>query len=302
MLELNGPDPGRHKEHPRPLRRASRPALLARRTGICLMALLAGWTAGCGNGSSILPPLGGPDLKKEGGFTILLATLATPDHVEQAKYYKKMTEKDTGWDDLYIVHEADHSSLYRGKYSSADTARIDLEKAKEYVTPVDVPVFAQAMIVPLPGQDIGPAEWNLKNVDGAFTVVVAEFYNDAAKRISGRKQYAVDNCRDLREKGQETYFYHGPVKSLVCIGNFPEASYPAVTEAGKLSRVIRDPRIHQIFESFPNLAVNGYQEIIYIDPREGRKQKLFTRSYLMAIPKEGSFETTLDRSGNAESR
>ena len=266
-----------------------------------LMALLPAWLAGCGEGS-MLASLGGPDLDKEGGFTILLAVLATPDHVEQAKNYKENTEKDTDWDGLYIVHEAAHSDLYRGRYASAKTARGDLAKAKEYLTPIGVPVFARAMIVPLGGEDIGPAEWNLKNVEGAFTVVVAEFYNDPARGISGRKQYAVDNCRDLREKGYDAYFYHGPVKSLICIGNFPESSYPAVAEAGEVSRVIRDPRIDRIFEAFPSLAVNGYQEIIYLDPREGRKQKVFTRIYLMAIPKEDDFETTFNRSGDAESR
>ena len=250
----------------------------------------------------MLPALGGGDLSNEGGFTILLAVLTVPDHVKQAKHYKENTEKDTDWDGLYIVHEAAHSDLYWVRYASAKAARDDLAKAKKYLTPIGVPVFAQAMIVPLPGKDIGPAEGNLKNASGAFTVVVAELYNDSARGISGRKQYAVDNCRDLREKGYEAYFHHGPVISLICIGNFPESSYPAVEEGGEVSRVIRDPRIDQIFEAFPNLAVNGYQEIIYLDPHEGRKQKLFTRSYLMAIPKEDDFETTFNRSGDAESR
>ncbi len=265
------------------------------------MALLPVWLAGCGD-RPILQPFGRPNVGKEGGFTIRLAVLTTPNHVDQAKDYKEKTEQDTAWDGLYVVHEAAHSDLYWSHYSSTDAARANLAKAKEYRTPIGVQVFARAMIVPLPGKYIGPAEWNLKKVQGAFTVVIAEFYNDPDRGISGRQQYAVDNCRDLREKGYETYFHHGPVKSLVCIGNFPESSYPVVEEAGKVTRAIRDPRINQVFEAFPNLAVNGYQEIIYLDPHEGRKQKVFTRSYLMGIPKEDDFETTFDRSGDAESR
>jgi len=284
---------------PRP-RKLSGPILSATCAHIALTVLLAGCPAGCSE-HSVLPPLGKVDSGKEGGFTILLAVLTGPNHVELAKDYKRKTQQDAGWDGLYIVHEADHSDLYWGRYASAAAARADLAKAKKYRTPIGVPVFARAIIVPLPGEDIGPAEWNLKNVDGAFTVVIAEFYNDPDRGISGRKQYAVDNCRDLREKGYESYFYHGPVKSLVCIGSFPESSYPAVTEAGQVRRVIRDQRIHQIFQAFPNLAVNGYQEIIYLDPHKGRKQKVFTRSYIMAIPKEENSEP-FDRSSDAESR
>ncbi|MCK4601267.1 MAG: hypothetical protein KAU28_02295, partial [Phycisphaerae bacterium] len=85
----------------------------------------------------------------EGDHTILLYVLSDPaTHIEQAKYYKQATEKDADWKGLFIVHKADYSSLYWGRYKTLQAAQVNLEKAKGYRTPVGVPIFAKAIVVP----------------------------------------------------------------------------------------------------------------------------------------------------------
>lgn len=233
--------------------------------------------------------------------TILLALLDHPDyHVQDAKYWKESAQKQTGWRDLYVIHEDGFSKLYRGKYSSLSKAQAGLAEARRFRTkpsdeaPDGVTVFARARIVPAPGIDMGPAEWMLANdtPDVRYTLVVAEFYSQPGYREP--EKYAVEYCTQLRGEGHEAFLYHTPAKSHVTIGDFPESSYQMVTSQqtsrefahrGWALPDIPDPKLKQLVREFPELAINGRRNIIrHVNPMTGQQEEFADPSFIMAIP------------------
>jgi len=228
---------------------------------------------------------------KDGDFTILLNVCRGPgSHVNQAKYYRKATEQHARWKYLFIVHKENHSLLCWGKYKAVADARANLKKAKAYRTPANVPVYAKAIIVPLPGKEKpGPKEWDLANAPGKFsyTVLVAEFHDVSEANYVGSRRFAVDYCRQLRSKGLQAHYKHDPESSIVTIGLFERSAVTLVKQGKRLQRVPRDPRIKGIFKQFPDLAVNGRQKLITtINPKTRKTQKLPAPTYLMEIPRE----------------
>jgi len=229
-------------------------------------------------------PAAPPQTQQE-GYTILLYLFDGPDHAGQALRYKQNTQADTGWSDLYVVHAEGHSTLYRGTYPTAAAARGDLRRVKAYRTKMKIQPYKQALVMPLPGKDIGPPEWDLRNAAGRYTLVVGLFKDDPARNIAAPKQYAVDNVRDLRGQGLEAYFLHEGAQSLVTVGSFPESSYPEVRGADrKFSREIADPKLKDLMKRFPYLAVNGYQEIIRLKSKSAPEQTGVSGSYVLEIP------------------
>jgi len=235
-------------------------------------------------------------------YTILLYVLDRPQyHVQDAKYWKESAEEQTGWRDLYVVHEASESKLYRGKYNKLSKAESDLAKARQFRTrsteeaPSGVPVFLTARIVPAPGMDLGPPEWRLvnKTQETRYTLVVAEFHSEGG--FNEPEHYAVDYCRELRDKGYEAYLHYTPVKSYVTIGDFPETSYQMVTtrqaseelhHRGWALPTIPDPKLKKLVQDFPELAVNGRRVIIReVNPMTGEKQEFAEPSFIMDIPR-----------------
>lgn len=268
-------------------------------------------------GSSVLS--GDSSRSAEGDFTILLRAFAGPNHVENANYYLKETCRRTDWRGLEVVHKEGRSELLWGRYGTIEDAQANLRRAKTWRPREDaICVYGRALVVPLPGSDPGPAEWDLVNAGGVYTVAVAKFVNlpaqGMAPAVTTRKQDAVDYCRRLRNAGVEAYYHHGPGHSLVTIGTFGEKavdSVPAnIEQVGGTERVtfaekIRDTRMRRILREYPKLAVNGREEIRKVrDPVTGQVTRQVTPSYPFRIPEqeEVSGAGGLDRIGDTEPR
>ena len=229
---------------------------------------------------------------KEGNFTILLYICRGDGmpHTEQAKLYKANTEKYAKWDNLFIVHKEDHSLLFWGKYARLDDAQPNLKKAKEYLTPAKIKVYAKAIIVPLPGkEDVGPPEWNLDNTDPnyAYTVLVAEFHDVPEEDYVGRRDFAVLYCKQLRDEGRLAFYRHGEIESVVTVGLFKKAAITDTPKDDKIIRTINDPLIPKLLDQFPKLAINGCEKILTIvDPKTKQLRKIPASTYLTPIPRE----------------
>ena len=229
---------------------------------------------------------------KDGNYTILLHMSRGEggQHIKRAKYYKTNTEKHAGWKYLFVVHRADHSLLYWGRYKALEDARPNLRKAKAYRTPAGIAVYAQAMIVPVPGtEDLGPPEWNLANVTQpyVYTVMRAVFYDVPEANYIGRRRFAVDYCKQLRRQNVEAYYKHDPAQSIVTIGRFGPSAVVEIKRGKKTERVVRDGRIKAVFKRFPHLAVNGRQKMLQmVNAKTGKKQQVPASTYLMEIPRE----------------
>lgn len=222
---------------------------------------------------------------QEDHYTILLSIHRDPlNHIRNANHYQRLLTEQVGWRGLRIIHKAGHSELFWGRYRSPKQAEPNLKTAKAYRAANGMPVFAQAIIVPVPGKDIGAPEWNLKNVSASYSLLVAVFKNDPERNYFGRRRNAVYSCRGLRKKGYEAYFYHDKVVSHVTIGAFGSRSISKRgADGGEIK--IKDPAIKKLQAEFSNLIINGNTICdIITDPFTGEKIRLTKKTYMVHIP------------------
>ena len=287
----------------------------AANTYIAALILAGGWVAGGCERRELqptAPAVGGTVAAEEAEsgdqYTILLYAYGGPDHAARVSEYKAKTEEHAGWRGLWIVQKTGRSELYWGRYPAIKAAQKDLAKARAYRTPTGVAVYANAIILALPGKDIGPPEWNLRNATGAYTVMVAEFYNLPESKYYTRKADAVAYCRRLRDNGFEAYYLHGTVKSLVTVGAFPDSSIRMIREGDTIHPKILDARIEAILKhkQFEYLAVNGSKELVKMARLVDKTRVKVEAEYLRPIPihmpdkKEGDVPSGEDRPGHAE--
>ncbi len=222
-----------------------------------LSALVA--LAGCNGIPSLGPtPKPAPDADT---FSILLSVMTDPaNHVHHANHYKKVLSEGLHWKDLFVINKAGQSDLYWGRYASIAGAQKNLKRAKAHRTQIGTQPFAMATVVALPGEDIGPSEWNLRNADGTYTLLVAVFRNLPERKYMGRRRRAVDYCRALRDKGYDGYFYHDTYISHVTIGLFGDKAVEYYLDQGVQRTVVRERRVARLQKDFPALLVNGNVE------------------------------------------
>jgi len=276
-------------------------------TALRLACAAAGLLAGCdGAGPGLGPAFpGAAGLPVSGEYTIRLRTFSGPDHVQQAQQYKQRTEQYAKWTDLFIVHEDSYSALYWGRYPSPQAAEADLRRALAYRTPLNVPVFSRAAVAVVPGQQTENEPWKLTNAKGAYSVLVAVFFDMPDRNYLGRKEFALDYCRRLREAGLEAYYYHETSRSGVTVGAFPASSVEEVDQpGGQTHSTIRDPAIHKVLRDFPELAVNGSAERVRVfNPQTQRAEWVTQRSYVIRIPRKAAGDDgQTDRPGDAQPR
>lgn len=243
-------------------------------------------------------PRGAGDEPAQDAFTILLRVFSEPDHASRARQAKDDLQNNHKWKGVYAVTQADHSELFMGPYQSIEQARPDLDKAKAFTVGPGVQPFATAMTVPLPGANPGPAEWNLANCAGAYSLLVAVFENGPTENPPGYynrcKQDAVDYCRQLRESGEPAYYHHGVNKSSVTIGCFPDDSIRVRSERvrqpdGELVMVrkveVVDPGLQALQGRYSKLLLNGHTFFLTMRDAQGKAlSKREAETYPVRVP------------------
>jgi len=259
-----------------------------------LLAGCDGSTKLLGNSASVAP--------SDEEFTILLRTFTGPGHMQEAQRYKENTEQYAGWKNLYVVTKFNSSELYWGRYQTLDAAKPNIIRAHAYKTGVGIKPYPQALVLKIPGKDVGPAEYNLAFAKGSYTVQIAEFYNVPSANYVGRKNFAVEYCKQLRDQGEEAYFFHGLTKSIVTVGLFDESAFEnrKANSDAVVETYVKDQRINQIIAKHPLLAENGRKARIRVSKNETKTQWIEKRSYVIAVPKKE--ENEFDRDSNAQSR
>jgi len=222
------------------------------------------------------------DLVDEGGnVSVLLMSFHGRNHAQAAQSTLDNAKKHTGWEPLFLIHAGDHSGLYWGRYDTQAQAEPFLRRAKEYVAPSGESVFRGAILLPLPGRDLGPDQYNLLHAQGAYSVLVAVFQDIPERHYLGRKKRAVELCRKLRQQGKEAYFYHDEVRSGVTIGTFPASAvktrpvrkrHPQTGDTFiQHVKYIDSPEMKALVKEYPELLYCGNTEIRTIrDPKTGK--------------------------------
>lgn len=131
--------------------------------------------------------------------------------------------------------------------------------------------------------DEGPAEWNLKNVAGQWTLQVGVTY--PTQSLHNYKQAAVEWVRDLRSRGYEAYYYHDADRPLssICVGIFNDDAWTTDKEGRKgYSPKVNDLRDKEEFKY--NLE-NGHLVYIWVkNPETNQKERVPNISFLVEIP------------------
>jgi len=236
-------------------------------------------------------------------YTLLLCVTRGPGHVDSGIKAKGLATQGLAQEkDLLLVHKEDRSELYlRRTYSSDEAGRADLIRARTFrPAGAEQPVFSGAAIIPVLPEEFGPREWNLKNAGWQYeyTILVGEFEDSPEHRYVGKRvKDCVEHCRELRKRGFDAYYDHGPVRSLVTVGLFPETSVQQVVigwqrdRSGQnlpvLGQRIADPQIEKIMttKSPPLfcLAWNGHVQY-HKDPKGGSK-RVPVGSQVIQIPR-----------------
>ncbi|MDY7009364.1 MAG: hypothetical protein SVV80_01245 [Planctomycetota bacterium] len=257
---------------------------------LMLLAFLA--SAGCKwvrTDSSPSRSIAEPDALQEDHYSILLSVHNDPaNHVQHADYYKKVLTEEIGWRDVFVVHKGGHSEVFWGRYRTLKDAERNLKTAKEYRAANGAAIFAKAIVIPFPGKDTGPAEWNLNNAPESvyYSLLVSIFRDDPENNYVGRRRFAVDYCRRLREGGYEAYFQHGPAVSHVTIGAFGKKAVTVGKGPRGETMKINEPAIKLLQKDFEFLALNGrsVDEVIR-DQRTGKQIRLARKkTYLIRVP------------------
>jgi hypothetical protein len=250
-----------------------------------LIVLIVSLTTGCMN-------------RKEGEYTVLLTEFNHPAlHAKHGEMIKNATEHETGWDDVYLVHSSDVTTVYRGPYSSKWKASRAVEQSRKHYDAGGVPPFIRAKVVYLPPGGLGPEKWVLVNrtEDIRWTLFVAEYFN--VPGFDEREQYAVARCAELREEGYEAYYLHDVGRSYVTIGDFPEdayqlrfvsATYADDYEAVPIAeQVVTDPALSALTKAFPHLATNGQLVERTETMANGKTKETLEETYITEIPQRG---------------
>jgi hypothetical protein len=159
-------------------------------------------------------------------WTLYCASLAGPDRVTRMGQMKAYLMSKSPFKDWYVVHSERESTLFYGFYSTiekADSASArahdDRKRISEWKDETGERPFATCFLTPItPPTPIAPPEWNLASAPprAYWSVQIAAFKDNPQ-----RKEAAVSMVKQLREKGVEAYYYHGPSTSSVCVGTWP---------------------------------------------------------------------------------
>ncbi len=170
------------------------------------------------------PTFGASSRRPDVTYSVLLRVFTEPDHPAVAARWRDSLVSNLGWKELSVVMRGDFSMLYWGQFSSMDSANRQLAKAKAYRNQKNVAIFSTAAVTVLPGSDTEQAEWDLSKCPGKYSLLVADFQDVPQEGYVERLEDAVAYCRELRAKGYEAYYHHGPSTSSVTIGSFgPES-------------------------------------------------------------------------------
>ena len=132
---------------------------------------------------------------------------------------------------VHVVHEHNESRITYGPYSLGFNNKgvvqftpqmnRDLDLIRRLAVGDSYPFFT-AVKQPAVPASFGPPEWDLRRAKGRFTLQIGVFFNSPT--FSERKEAAVEWVKDLRARGFEAYYYHGPLKSTVTVGSFDRSA------------------------------------------------------------------------------
>ena len=212
----------------------------------------------------------GRSAERATGWAIRLRRFA--DKAAADTFARRLAER-AGFDDAWVREEDSGAAVYRGRFDrpSGEAAKRALRKTRARVLEGERP-FSDAQLVPLgPGARGAADELDLRRHRGRYSLQIG-FYDE---RYPGDRRAAAEaRARELREKGHEAYYYHGPNRSLVTVGVFTRDALRQRKGAFQYG-----PRIRELQKTFPHHRINGEPVVL----KEGgpNRERVLQPSFLV---------------------
>lgn len=207
---------------------------------------------------------GSPANPQRGGWAIQVAQFDGRDRQRNAKRLAKLVQQHSRMAEIWLDDLPATSMrpakvrVMAGHYRSSDDigAWEDLNHLRLIELGSDFP-FAGAELIAL-GSAVGgdgshASEWDLKGYVGMYTLQIGFFDDNAGPQF---RQLCEQAVKILRDKGEPAYYYHGPHRSLLCLGLFTEGDF---VEQGGLRSY--GPRIRELQTRYPHNLANGYTQV-----------------------------------------
>lgn len=229
----------------------------------------SGWKSTAASGSTNASAEGTAPATRS-GWSIQVASFTGRRRYDQARQLAAQVRQSAGFGDVWIEDQGNRTRVLVGRYRTPDdyAAAEDLNLLR--MTQIDDQMpFAAAELVPLGGQspDESASPYDLKQFVGMYSLQIG-FYDDA---VGPEFRKAAERAVQLlREQGEQAYFYHGPHRSLICLGLFTDNDFTEVDGV----RVYGD-HIKQLQQKHPHNLANGYTQIEKHDGQAVAEQPSF---------------------------
>lgn len=216
----------------------------------------------------------------QSGWSIVLRSLAGDPSSEEAARLLATTRRAVGRSDVRLARRSSGVAVVLGSYDRPDSpeAKRDLASVRAVTVGGRRP-FAAAFLAPPARQvDYGDTpRYNLASVktrfgDGAIWTLQIGVYNSDNRAEA--KEAAERAVVELRQQGEQAFYYHGRTQSMVTIGVFGRKDYDE--QAGP-----KNPHLFTLIEEYPLNLMNGQYPIIVKRPGQSEREQ---RSMLVRIP------------------
>ncbi|MCC6906356.1 MAG: hypothetical protein IT430_00315 [Phycisphaerales bacterium] len=229
------------------------------------------------------------------GWAVVLAAFTDADHRELATAYLAKFQEVTPFAGAWIETDERGSTVRYGSYSSLTDkqAQDDLNAIKDFVYNGGRP-FSRAYLSRFGLQETEGRlrEYHLSQarryLPGERTVYSLQIgVYEAEKDTTTGKTTSADEARrlaeqaavQLRAQSELAFYYHGPNRSMVCVGVFPESAVDVATG-------LYSPEVMALQRRFPHNSLNGRtlkQKIVSVG---GKVREELQPSFLVLVPEQ----------------
>lgn len=225
-------------------------------------------------------------------WSIVIVAARGEDAKPAAEAAAEKVRTKGGLPDAYAEQRGDAWVVAYGHYPNFDdaAAQRDLERIKGMKIDGSQPFAGAVLSPPLVAHVAGSLpQYDLANVKAAqgrraaYSLQVGVYDAGGQGRqaspedVKVAREAAEQAALELRREGEEAYYYHGPWRSVVTIGVFPESDL----DTSKGGAPIQSQRIKDLQVRFPYNLVNGQGLMVR---HEGDAKGRLQPSFLVAIP------------------
>ncbi len=250
----------------------------------------ARWTPGGADPSAapVQPVPADPANASRQGWAVVLGTSTAENHREQAQKFIDGWREVCPYPDMWVESDARGSIVRYGSYPTMDSkaAQTDLTNLKHWVYNNARP-FAGAYLSRIASGVAGRVrEYHLVQArqmfpgeDIVYSLQIGVYEAEQDTTTEQARRLAEDAVAQLRAQGEMAFYYHGPNRSMVCVGAFSSDAVDAATG-------LYSPEVAALQRRFPYNSFNGRSLRQEILTNSGKRRVETQPSFLVRVPTE----------------